>query len=160
MIHGLNHELIFSSWKGAYWTKKACEIFQKYPFVLKIYLSFFGTNKPKYPLLTVMGKDVDGKVYIILRCFLPNKQSWVVYRWLLMAGHFLGQVHVIITDGDSHEIHQLNTAIKLHWNHMLHQRCAWYLIIYTKAGRGTDSCSWSLVTSYPKVVGWILGEST
>ena len=35
------------------------------------------TNKDKRPLLTVSGRDTHGKMFIILRAFLPNERAWV-----------------------------------------------------------------------------------
>ena len=39
------------------------------------------TNKDKCPLLTINGKDSFGKMFIILRAFLPNERA-LVFRWI------------------------------------------------------------------------------
>jgi hypothetical protein len=80
------------------------------------------TKKHKYPRLTVTGKGMDGKAFIVLHCFLPQ-QTKRVYRWLVLVVPFWkllwvdpGQVLMIISDGDLQEMHQLNPAINQHWN--------------------------------------------
>ena len=40
------------------------------------------TNNEKRPLLTLGAKDSNGKVFIFLRVFMPNQQSWM-FRWVL-----------------------------------------------------------------------------
>ena len=42
------------------------------------------TNKDDRPLLTVTGKDSNGKMYTFLRAFLPNERQWV-YRWVFFS---------------------------------------------------------------------------
>ena len=39
------------------------------------------TNNEKRPLLTAGGKDSNGKMFIFLRVFMPNQQSWM-FRWI------------------------------------------------------------------------------
>jgi hypothetical protein len=38
------------------------------------------SNKEGWPLVTVSSKDSFGKMFIVLRAFLPNEQSWS-YKW-------------------------------------------------------------------------------
>ena len=35
------------------------------------------TNNEKIPLLTAGGKDSNGNMFIFLRVFMPNQQSWM-----------------------------------------------------------------------------------
>ena len=65
------------------------------------------TNNKERPLLTVGGKDFNGKIFIFLRCFMPNQQSWI-FRWIFsvvimpsFTKKILEKVHIIISDGDS-----------------------------------------------------------
>ena len=39
------------------------------------------TNNEKRPLLTAGGKDSNGNMFIFLRVFMPNQQSWM-FRWI------------------------------------------------------------------------------
>ena len=39
------------------------------------------TNKDKRPLLTISGRDSYGKIFIILRAFLPNERAWGFYGY-------------------------------------------------------------------------------
>ena len=63
------------------------------------------TNKDKRPLLTISGRDSYGKMFMILRDFLPNERAWV-FRWIfsivmptLFPLYILSKVKTIITDG-------------------------------------------------------------
>ena len=76
------------------------------------------TNKEKYILMTVSSKDRSGKMVTILRAFLPNQRNWA-FRWLFchvfpifFSPYVLSRVRVIISDGDSCECNQTNSAIK------------------------------------------------
>ena len=74
------------------------------------------TNNEKRPLLTVGGKDSNGKMFI--RCFMPNQQSWM-FRWIfsvampsLINKKLLEKVHMIISDGDSQFFSEIDNAIR------------------------------------------------
>ena len=71
------------------------------------------TNNEKRPLLTAGGKDVNGKMFIFLRVFMPNQQSWM-FRWVfsvvfprLIPKHILQNIKIVITDGDLKNLHKL-----------------------------------------------------
>ena len=40
------------------------------------------TNKDKRPLLTIIGRDGYGKMFIILRAILQNERAWIFYGYL------------------------------------------------------------------------------
>jgi hypothetical protein len=107
-------------------------IFRKFPFVVKIDVTF-KTNVRGIPFLTMTGKTSDNEIFTILRCFVPNEQAWV-FRWLLLhalpiiLGKDLSRVQMIISDGDSQEIAQINTMIELVMKQALRQRCGWHVI--------------------------------
>ena len=72
------------------------------------------TNKDKRPLLTISGRDSYGKMFMILRDFLPNERAWV-FRWIfsivmptLFPLYILSKVKTIITDGCPQEFMQID----------------------------------------------------
>ena len=77
----------------------------------------FSTNNESRPLLTIGDKDSMGKMFIILRAFLPHEQSWG-FRWVfsivlptMISQHTLQRVQLFISDGDSQEFGQIDNAI-------------------------------------------------
>ena len=77
------------------------------------------SNKEGRPLVTVSSKDLYGKMFIVLRAFLPNEQSWS-YKWFfhtvlptLLGKDVLKRIKIIVTDGNSQEISQLDDAITM-----------------------------------------------
>jgi hypothetical protein len=52
------------------------------------------SNKKGRPLVTVSSKDSYGKMFIVLRAFLPNEQSWS-YKWFFKPfyQHYLGRTY-------------------------------------------------------------------
>ena len=75
------------------------------------------TNKEGRPLATVTLKDSCGKIFTVMRAFLPCQQEWIFY-WLFNTGFvtLLGKesltgMKVIVTDSDSQEIRLLDVAI-------------------------------------------------
>ena len=66
------------------------------------------TNKEKCSLFTVTGKDCMGKLFIVMRAFLPNHKAWA-FQWLfsvvfpIFPKSLLRRVNIIISDGDSQE---------------------------------------------------------
>jgi hypothetical protein len=75
------------------------------------------SNKECRPLVTVTSKDSYGRMFIVLREFLPCEQSWA-YKWLfqmvfpvLIDSDVLSKLSIVVTDGDSQEINQLDNAV-------------------------------------------------
>jgi hypothetical protein len=92
------------------------------------------SNQEGRPLVTVSSKDSYGKTFIVLRAFLPNEQSWS-YKWYfhtvlpaLLGKDVLKRIKIIVTDGDSQEISQLNDAITIFFPYAYLIRCSWHLI--------------------------------
>jgi hypothetical protein len=90
------------------------------------------SNKEGRPLVTISSKDSYGKMSIILRAFLPNEQSWS-YKWFfhtvlpaLLGKDVLERIKMIVTDGDSQEISQLDDAITMFFPEGI--RCSWHII--------------------------------
>jgi hypothetical protein len=113
-------------------TKGERELFRKYPFVLKMDTTF-GTNDRSLPLMTVTGKTANGNVFTIVRAYIPNEQAWV-FRWFLchalknLLSTDLQRVNLIISDGDSQEIHQVNNLIDEFCPHVHRIRCGWHVV--------------------------------
>ena len=92
------------------------------------------TNKEDRPLVTVTAKDACGHMFTVVRAFLPNEQAWL-YKWLfqtvfpaLLGKDVLSKVKIIVTDGDSQEIQQLDAAIVLYFKNAFRIRCSWHII--------------------------------
>jgi hypothetical protein len=107
-------------------------LFRKFPYVVKIDITF-ATNTRGFPLLTITGKTSDNQVFTIVRCWVPNEQGWV-FRWLLLhalptlLGKDIYRINVIISDGDSQEIAQINNLIDVVMTTARRLRCGWHLI--------------------------------
>ena len=112
-----------------------CErrLFEMFPEVLTIDCTA-DTNNEGRPLLTMNGKDSNGKMFTVLRAFLPNEKAWV-FRWLfsyivpkMFGSTVINQIKVVITDGDSEEYEQLDMAIDEYMPCVFRQRCGWHLV--------------------------------
>ena len=75
------------------------------------------TNTECRPLRTVSVKDSEGKVLVVVRCFVPNERSWF-FHWLFQETLplFLGPdslklMKQVMTDIDSQEMEQVDFAI-------------------------------------------------
>ena len=95
-----------------------CErrLFEMFPEVI-VFDTTNKTNNESRLLLTMAGKDSNGKMFTFLRAFLPNEKGWV-FRWVfsivfpqLFGNIILKLIQVIITDGDSQEYNQLDNVI-------------------------------------------------
>ena len=87
------------------------------------------TNNEKRPLFTMCGKTTHGKMFTIMRVFLLHEKTWI-FRWLfcivlprLFGKPTVDQIKVIISDGDSQEIQQLDNAISLFLPKVIRVRC-------------------------------------
>ena len=109
------------------------ERFHKHPEVIHVDRTA-STNKEKYILMTVTSKDRSGKMVTILRAFLPNQRNWS-FRWLFchvfpvfFSPYVLSRVRVIISDGDSCECNQIDSAIKQLMPSTIRVRCGWHIV--------------------------------
>jgi hypothetical protein len=77
------------------------------------------SNKEGRPLVTLSSKDSYGKMFIVLLAFLPNEQSWSYKCFFhtvlpaLLGKDVLKTIKIIVTDGNSQEISQLDDAITI-----------------------------------------------
>ena len=92
------------------------------------------SNRERQPLVLVTSKDNRGKMFTVLRAFLPSEQAWA-FQWLfnsvfpqLLGKKALSDVKIMITDGDAQETSQLDYAIKKHFPKVYRQRCSWHII--------------------------------
>jgi hypothetical protein len=93
------------------------------------------TNKKGRPFVTVTSKDSYGKMFIALRAFLPREQSWA-YKWLfqmivpVLIGKedVLAKLSLVVTDGDSQEITQLEDAVRELFPDIYQIQCSWHII--------------------------------
>jgi MULE transposase domain len=92
------------------------------------------TNKEKYPLITITGRDMASTMFTVMRAFVPNERAWV-FRWLfsvampqLLGPQAIKRIKLIITDGDSQETSQLDVALKEHFSGAVRGRCGWHII--------------------------------
>ena len=92
------------------------------------------SNRERRQLVLVTSKDNRGKMFTVLRAFLPSEQAWA-FQWLfnsvfpqLLGKKALSDVKIMITDGDAQETSQLDYAIKKHFPKVYRQRCSWHII--------------------------------
>ena len=107
-------------------------LFELYPEVVFIDVTS-DSNNEKRPLFTITGKTSHGSMYTLMRAFLPNERSWV-FRWLFSVvfprsfkQETLDRIRVMITDGDSQEYEQLDTACQLYFGRARRIRCGYHL---------------------------------
>ena len=109
-------------------TPEEISLLPLYPEVL--YVDCVGvTNTNKLPLLSITGKTCLGRMFTILRAYLPNERSWV-FRWVfstvlpkVFPRYLRNSVKVIISDGDAQEFTQLNCGIKAFFPKCRRLRC-------------------------------------
>jgi hypothetical protein len=122
-------------------TAEERSLFRKFPFVIKLDVTF-KTNSRGFPLLTVTGKNSDNEIFRVMHCWVPNEQSWI-FRWLLLYAlptllrKDMSRITLILSDGDSQEIAQINNLIDVLLNQAHRIRCGWHLI--DKNGIGTST---------------------
>ena len=114
------------------------------------------TNNEKQPLLTAGGKDSNGKMFIFLRVFMPNQQSWM-FRWVLsvvfprlIPKHILNNIKIIITDGDSQEYTQVDNSIENVLPNARRIRCGWHI-----AAQGFDK---HVHITFPNILSTVIEE--
>lgn len=92
------------------------------------------TNIESRPFLSVTGRDSNGRMFSVIRAFLPNERAWV-FRWIfqtvmpaLLGKEYIARVKVIITDGDACETSQLDIAILKNFPSVCRVRCGWHIV--------------------------------
>jgi hypothetical protein len=117
------------------WTmSQGQRIFQAYPEIVFVD-GTHKTNNEKFTLFTVGVRDENFKMYIVLRAFCPNERGWM-FEWLfkeaipaILGGDACKQVRTIITDGDSQETTELDSAIAAGiYGSAIRRRCGWHIV--------------------------------
>lgn len=122
------HMFIGAAWCSA----KGKRLFKLLPDVLKID-STCGSGKEARPLCTASIRTANGKYVIVAYMMLPNERK-ITFRWVfsvalpLLFGSDLSRVKVIVTDGDSNEIDEVELARKTHLPHTFRIRCGWHIV--------------------------------
>lgn len=118
------------------------------------------TNKEGRPLLTITGCDGDGKMYTLLRAFLPNQRAWA-FRWVfshvlltMFSRQTLSKVQIIISDGDAQEYHQIDNMINEYpyLSQIKRVRCCWHVIDRGWHARGPRISSEFRSSNYKDIV--------
>jgi hypothetical protein len=93
------------------------------------------TNNEKRVLLTFSARTSDGRTFVFLRVFLPNQKAYS-FRWVfqvvlvvLVGKETLEETELVISDGDSQECQQLDTAIDLYLPNARRARCGWHVAV-------------------------------
>eukprot|EP00526_Cylindrotheca_closterium_P002846 CAMPEP_0113631180 /NCGR_PEP_ID=MMETSP0017_2-20120614/16203_1 /TAXON_ID=2856 /ORGANISM="Cylindrotheca closterium" /LENGTH=982 /DNA_ID=CAMNT_0000541679 /DNA_START=1 /DNA_END=2952 /DNA_ORIENTATION=- /assembly_acc=CAM_ASM_000147 len=117
---------------GMLWVRKEDRIlFRRCPHVLKVDTTF-NTNEYGRPLWVATSKTAENTIFCVAYAVVPNEQMWV-FNWLFY--HALGallqqelqQVRLIISDGDSTEIGQINEAMSKYMPNAIRLRCVWHI---------------------------------
>jgi hypothetical protein len=92
------------------------------------------TNKEGLLFVTVTSKDSYGKMLFVIHIFLPSEHSWA-YKWLfqtvlpvLIGQDVLNKVSLVVTDGDSQEITQLEDLVNRYFPGVYCIHCSWHII--------------------------------
>ena len=92
------------------------------------------SNNEGRPLVTVTAKDSNGRMFTVLRAFLPNEQAWS-FKWLfqvvftsLLGVEYLNDVKIMLGDGCPQQISQIEDAIDKYYSHVYRTRCSWHII--------------------------------
>jgi hypothetical protein len=71
---------------------------------------------------------------VVVQCFAPNERSWL-FHWLfqealpvLLGAQTLQLVKLVMTDGDSQEMTQVNYAIATYFVNAVCSHCGWHLV--------------------------------
>ena len=114
-------------------TNKERRLFRLFPHVLKIDV-VKGTNNEDRPLLTISIRTSQGKYVVICRMILSHERR-ISYRWVfchsmpvLLGVEFMKNIVVIMTDGDSNEMEELENVIARYLPQCNRLRCGWHLI--------------------------------
>lgn len=115
------------------WTLKSeVRLFKQFHFVLCVD-GPQDTNKECRPMVTGSAKDTEDNWHVVIRIILPSERSWT-FRWIfqsvlpaLLGKHVLVHIRIIITDGDSQEIAQVDNAMVKHCPNAIRLRCHWHI---------------------------------
>ena len=114
-------------------TNKERRLFRLFPHVVKIDV-VKGTNQEDRPLLTASIRTSQGRYVVICRMMLSHERR-MSYRWVfchalpaLLGSDHMKNIIVVMTDGDSNKMEELEMAIKVHLPGCRRLRCGWHII--------------------------------
>eukprot|EP00977_Amphora_coffeiformis_P003139 scaffold585_cov174-Amphora_coffeaeformis.AAC.2 len=117
----------------AWMTNKERRLFRLFPHVLKVDV-VKGTNQEDRPLLTASVQTSQGKYIVVCRMLLSHERK-ISFRWVFshalpkMAGReYMTRVKAVMTDGDSHEMEELDLAIDRYMPQCRCIRCGWHIV--------------------------------
>lgn len=102
------------------------------PDVLKID-STCGSGKESRLLCTASIRTANGSYMVVAYLMLPNERK-VTFRSVfsvalpLLFGKDMARVKVILTDGDSNEIDEVENARRRYLPHTFRKRCGWHIV--------------------------------
>ncbi|KAG7372657.1 MULE transposase domain containing protein [Nitzschia inconspicua] len=92
------------------------------------------TNQENRPLITFGVKDAEGRVQVVIWAWAPNERAWM-FRWLFQTAvpAIIGKatcerIRLVLTDGDSQKLTQLDAAISSVFTKCVRRRCGWHII--------------------------------
>jgi len=96
-----------------------------------------GTHKREregWEPITTAVSDMSGKPQIVIKCWAPNNRAWF-FKWLfesavvtLVGKEICSQVRLMLSDGDSQECSQLDSAIAVVFTNAVRRRCGWHIV--------------------------------
>ena len=114
-------------------TNKERRIFRLFPHVVKVDV-VKGTNQEDRPLLTGSVRTSQGKYIVVFRMLLSHERK-ISFRWVfshalptMVGQEHMAQVKVIMTDGDSNEMEELDLAIDKYMPRCRRIRCGWHIV--------------------------------
>eukprot|EP00977_Amphora_coffeiformis_P020312 scaffold8061_cov84-Amphora_coffeaeformis.AAC.1 len=117
----------------AWMTNKERRLFRLFPHILKVDV-VKGTNQEDRPLLMASVRTSQGKYIVVCRMLLSHERK-ISFRWVFshalpkMAGReYMMRVKAVMTDGDSHEMKELNLAIDRYMPQCRRIRCGWHIV--------------------------------
>lgn len=117
---------------GILWVRKEDRIlFRKSPHFLKVDTTF-NTNEYQRPYFSVSSKTAENTIFSVAQGIIPNEQAWI-FNWLFhqalpaLLPTELQLVHLIISDGDSTKISQIDQALSNCMPNAKRLRCVWHL---------------------------------
>jgi len=85
-------------------------------------------------LITFAVNDMAGKPKLVLKCWVPNNCAWL-FKWLLTVAvpALVGRttceaVRLVLTDGDSQECSQLDSALVDIFTNAVRRCCGWHIV--------------------------------
>ena len=120
---------------GAAWIDEhGWKMFHRFPEVA-FFDTTFKTNNEGRPLFLMVGRDSEGKGFVVLRILMPNETKaffmWIFLRVmvLLLSKTTLSRTNLLLSDGDAQEYTSLDDSISNHvMPNAIRNRCGFHLV--------------------------------